>query len=213
VRARAAVLWAGPGAALSGPAAAWWHGLLPAAPVTLGLTTPARRRSRPGVTVRCRCLAAQDRVRLRGLPVTARELTVLEAALVLGPVGGGLLLDRALLQERVEWTGLVAAGARNPAAGTTRLLAAATARSAAAAETALVRLLRESGTGGWCRGHPVDGEPVGIVFPAARVAVRAVGWAGAPADPQGWEILRVDLPELTGRPHAVLSRIATAVRA
>jgi hypothetical protein len=213
VRARAAVLWAGPGAVLSGPAAAWWHGVLPAAPATLGLTTPARRRTRAGVAVRCRCLAAQDRVRLRGLPVTARELTVLEAAVVLGPVDGGLLLDRALLREWVEWAEVVAAAARNPAAGTARLLAAATARSAAAAETALARLLRESGTGGWCRGRPVAGGRVGIVFPAARVAVRAVGWAGAPADPPGWEILRVGLPELTARPHAVLARIATAVRA
>ncbi len=206
-------MWAGPGAALAGPAAAWWHGLLPAAPATLGLTTPARRRPRPGVAVRCRCLAARDRVRLRGLPVTARGLTVLEAAAVLGPVDGGLLLDRALLQGWVGWAEVVAAGARNPAAGSIRLLAAADARSAVAAETALVRLLRGAGTSGWCRGHPVAGGPAGLVFPAARVAVRAVGWAGAPADPPGWEILRVGLPELTGRPHAVLARIATAVRA
>src|SRR5579864_5854289 len=64
----AAVLYAGPGAMLSHGTAAWWFGLIDRAPRSIHVSTPRRRRSRPGVTVhRARACA---RTLHRRLPVT-----------------------------------------------------------------------------------------------------------------------------------------------
>ena len=59
VRVRAASLWAGEGAVVSGAAAAYWHGMLERPPRTVELTIPARTLpDRPnGVRVRRRDLA------------------------------------------------------------------------------------------------------------------------------------------------------------
>jgi hypothetical protein len=209
---------------LSGPAAAWWHGLLADAPPTLGVIAPARRPARPGVAVRARLLHAADRTEHRGLPVTALGLTVLEAAAELGGPAGEVLLDRAL-RGRVAWAELLAAHRRNPALATGLLLAAAAGRSAAEAGPALVRLLRGAGWRGWHLLPAGADRPATVVFPAARVAVEAVGWAMAEhpdsathphGDPdsrtaRGWRVLRVGRPELDGRAGAVLAAIAAAV--
>jgi hypothetical protein len=179
-RARAAVLWAGEGAVLSGASAAWWHGLLADAPPTIGVTAPVQRSARAGVAVRGRLLDAADRAVHRGLPVTARGLTVLEAAAELGAPDGELLLDR-VLRARNGWAEVVAAHRRNPTAAACTLLATATARSAAAAGAELVRLLQGSGLRGWHRPPArVDRLPT-VMFPAARVAVEAVGRPGGAA--------------------------------
>jgi hypothetical protein len=125
-RARAAVLWAGDGAVLSGTAAAWWHGLLADAPRILGLTVPVRRPTRPGVAVRCRLLDAADRTEHRGLPVTALGLTALEAAAELGDPSGAML-DRALW--KIGWSEVLGSYERNPTLTSARLLAAAGRRA------------------------------------------------------------------------------------
>jgi putative AbiEi antitoxin of type IV toxin-antitoxin system len=124
VRARAAVLWAGGGAVLSGAAAAWWHGLLPDPLPTLAVTTPARRPARPGVAVRCELLDAADRTERRGLPVTALGLTALGAAIELGGPPGERLLHRVL--QEIGWVEVLAAHRRNPTLAGSALLAAVT---------------------------------------------------------------------------------------
>src|SRR5690606_41730515 len=86
-RAGAAGRWAGPGAVLSGAAAAWWHGLLDDAPPVLAVSAPSRRPPRPGAAVRCRLLDAPDRTERRGLPVTAAALAAREAAVEPGELG------------------------------------------------------------------------------------------------------------------------------
>src|SRR5256885_16565851 len=62
-RLHAAGLWAGPGATVSGLAAAWWHRLLDEPPSIVEVTVAARRglRSGRGVLVRRRDLAQADR--------------------------------------------------------------------------------------------------------------------------------------------------------
>jgi hypothetical protein len=125
-RVWAAVLWAGDGAVLSGAGAAWWHGLLPEAPRTLGLTARARRRARPGVVVWSRQLDAADRAEHRGVPVTALGLTVLEAAAELGGPAGELLLHRTLRE--IGWAEVLAAYRRNPTLAGKALLSAAAGR-------------------------------------------------------------------------------------
>jgi hypothetical protein len=187
------------------------------------------------VVVRSRLLDAADRTVHRGLPVTARGLTVLETAAELGGAAAEMLLDR-VLQDRLGWVEVLAAHRRTPAPGAARLLAAAIARSAAAADVALVRLLRGSGLRGWHRLPTRAERPGTVVFPAARVAVEASGLPGCapsalgraetathphgdrdsrgrPAEPPqpGWRLLRFSRAELTARPAAVLDEIAAAV--
>jgi len=79
-RLLAALLYAGPGAALShGSAASWWE-LVSYEPRLIHVCSPVQRRSVPGVHVhRARRL---DRVRHRGLPVTTVARTLLDFASV-----------------------------------------------------------------------------------------------------------------------------------
>ncbi|MGH3868500.1 MAG: type IV toxin-antitoxin system AbiEi family antitoxin domain-containing protein [Pseudonocardiaceae bacterium] len=110
---RAAVAWAGAGAVASGLTAAWWWGLRDWAPVIAEVTVPHTRSRRPraGVGLHRRNLDPVDLVVLRGLPVTALPLTVLDAAVALGHDSGRPLVDRAL-QRRVSFGELHAAYCR-----------------------------------------------------------------------------------------------------
>jgi predicted transcriptional regulator of viral defense system len=74
----AALLYAGPGAALSHATAANWLGLLDRRPRVIHVSTPRRCRSQPGVVVhRERQL---PRIRHRGFPVTTVPQTLLDVA-------------------------------------------------------------------------------------------------------------------------------------
>ncbi len=111
-RTRAAGLWAGDRAAVSGPAAAFWHRMLDRAPEEVQLTAGRRTglRARSGVTVRRRDLAATDLVNIRGLWVTDRPLTALETAAAVER--GSEFLDRAL-QKYVKFPRVYRAYCRN----------------------------------------------------------------------------------------------------
>jgi Protein of unknown function (DUF559)/Transcriptional regulator, AbiEi antitoxin len=74
----AALLYAGPGAALGGETALWWFGLIDKPPRVIEATTPNRRLSRPGVRVHDR--SDPNRVWHRGFPVTPVALALLEHA-------------------------------------------------------------------------------------------------------------------------------------
>ena len=76
----AAVLYAGPGAALSHASAAHWWELLPYVPDTTNVTSPKRRRSLDGVCVHS--AERLERVMHRGLPVTPVARTLLDFASV-----------------------------------------------------------------------------------------------------------------------------------
>ncbi len=226
VRVRGALLWAGDGAVLSGSAAAWWQGMAEWAPATVGVTVGRHRRprSRSGVAVRRRDLAARDTVVHRGLMVTGRPLTVLEASVELGD-RGSLLLDRAL-QRWVRFPEVYEAYCRNlgahGSASAGRMLVSAADRSASVAERLLVAMLRDSGASGWRCAFPSAGHVIDVAFPDARVAIEVDGWAWhmdaerAAADKrrqnalvrQGWTILRYTWHDLVGRPKAVLAEIA-----
>ena len=229
VRVRAALLWAGSGAHLSGRAAAWWYGMAGEPPPVVGVCVDPRRRlrRRPGAEVVRRELAAQDRQVHRGLAVTAPALTVLDAAVELG--GGGSAFLHDVLRRSVLFAEVHAAHVRyaaSPGAATAaRLLRAAVERSAVEARHGLRVLLRRAGVSGWTDSVRVDGHAVDAAFPLARVAVLASGWA-EPLDPrhveatarrwtalvaQGWTIVHVTWRDLVDRPHAVLAEIARHV--
>lgn len=224
VRVRSAVLWAGQGAVLSGAAAAWWHGMLDEPPPTVGVTVARRRSTRPQVRLRHHEIAAEDRVLHRGLAVTARPLTVLDAAVELG-AGGVELLDSAL-QRCVPFPQVHAAHRRNPgSASAARLLAAAADRSAVVTKQLLIRALTGAGAAGWLCDLPVAGHVIDVAFPAARLAIETCGWvwhtdtartlarrnrADALAG-SGWTTARCTWHELIGSPQAALAEIAGRV--
>ncbi|NMI02126.1 endonuclease domain-containing protein [Pseudonocardia acidicola] len=230
-RVRAAVLWAGEGAVLSGAAAAWWHEMAECAPPVVGVTVPRRRcpGPRPGVTVRRRGLDPADGDERNGVIVTARPLTVLEAAVEMGGAGGAFL-DRAL-QRWVRFPAVYEAYCRNlgayGSASARRLLVAAADGSASVAGRLLQRMLRDAGIRGWRAGHDSGGFVIGVAFPAARVAIEVDGWAwhmdaertrqatgrrNALAR-QGWAVLRYTWHDLVEQPRVVLAEIVHAVAA
>jgi very-short-patch-repair endonuclease len=230
VRVRAAWLWAGDAAAISGPAAAYWHGLLERPPTEIELTVPHCRkpRAQPGLTVRRRNLHHIDLVNTRGVRSTAVPLTVLETAVALPR--GSAFLDRAL-QRHVRFPTAYRAFCRNmgrtgsSAAG--RLLIAAADRADSAAERLLVRIMREAGVTGWVLGHPFGPWRIDIAFPRERVAIEVDGWAWhVDADRfrndrrkqnalvrAGWDPLRFTWHDLDGRPREVVGEIQATLAA
>ncbi|WP_219416737.1 DUF559 domain-containing protein [Pseudonocardia nigra] len=224
VKVRAAWLWAGADAVVTGPAAAFWHGMLPAAPTEVELTVPAgcKPRPQPGVRVRRRDLPAPDVVCGAGVRVAAKPLAALEAAVALPD--GSAFLDRAL-QRHVRFPALYRAYCRNlgcrgsSAAG--RLLTAAADRADSAAERLLVRLLRGAGMTGWVLGHPFGPYRVDLAFPAAKLAVEVDGWAwhidvhrfrsdrrkGNALVRDGWDLLRFTWHDLDRHPGRCLTEI------
>jgi very-short-patch-repair endonuclease len=228
VRVRGAHLWVGGPGAVSGPAAAWWHGMLAAAPRTVELTLPREScpRSRPEVCLRRKALCPADLVKVRGLWLTDKPLTALETAAAIPE--GSVFLDRAL-QRHVRFPGVYRAYCRNLGSrGSARqgaLLVAAADRADSAAERRAVALLRQAGITGWVLGHPFGSYLVDIAFPDCKVAVEIDGWAwhmdvdrfrsdrhkGNALVRAGWDVLRFTWHDLTNRPDYVISEIRAAL--
>jgi very-short-patch-repair endonuclease len=227
-RVRAAGLWAGEDAAVSGPAAAWWHGMLDRAPMDVTITVPRRLglRGYPGVTIRRRNLDPADVTHSHGLLITGHALTALETAIVVPD--GSAFLDRAL-QKHVPFHDAYLAYCRNMGAhGFARvaeLLIAAADRADSAAERIFVNLLRAAGITGWQLGLPFQGWKIDIAFPEARIAIEIDGWAwhtdvqrfrtdrrkGNALVRAGWTVLRFTWHDLTNRPDYVISEIRAAL--
>jgi very-short-patch-repair endonuclease len=229
-RIRAAALWGGELATVTGPAAAFWHGMLPGAPEVIDLTVPAgaKPRPQPGIALRRRDLSWIDRIEVDGVWVASRAFAALETALALPD--GSVFLDRAL-QRHVRFETLYRSYCRNvgrPGLGDARrLIGAAADRAESAAERLLVSLLRRAGVTGWVLGHPIGDHRIDLAFPAARVAVEIDGWAwhvdverfradrrkGNLLARAGWELLRYTWHDLDGRPEECLREILDALAA
>jgi very-short-patch-repair endonuclease len=231
VRVRAAWLWAGGmPAAVTGHAAAYWLGMLDAAPALVEITMPrsTHRPAPPGVVVRRRDLHSVDLMDHRDLQVTDRALTVLETAIAVPD--GSAFLDRAL-QRHVPFLELYDCYCRNlgrrgwKQAG--RLIAAAADRADSAAERILKRLLREAGITGWVLGHRFGPHLIDLAFPTQRVAIEVDGWAwhvdvdrfrtdrrkGNALTRAGWTLLRFTWHDLVTRPGEVVAEIFHALEA
>ena len=226
----AAWLWAGERATVSGPAAAFRHGMLrdPSDVVDLLLPSNLHRRSLPGIRLHRHDLAPVDRAGVGGLEVTAKPLTALETALALPD--GSTFLDRAL-QRHVRFPALYRAYCRHLGRkgwGRARhLLVAAADRADSAAERLLVGILRDGGVTGWVLGHPFERWRIDLAFPRQKVAVEVDGWAWHVdaerfrADRRkqnalvraGWDPLRFTWHDLDGRPAAVLAEIRETLAA
>jgi very-short-patch-repair endonuclease len=229
-RVRAAGLWAGGDAAVSGPAAAWWHGMLAVAPEEIVVTVPRHLglRGFPGVRVRRRDLHEADCVRANGLRLTDLPLTALETAIAVPD--GSAFLDRAL-QKHVSFERVYRAYCRNMGAhGAARiaaLLTVAADRADSAAERILVRILRGAAITGWQLGVPFQGWMIDLGFPDARIAIEIDSWAwhvdvdrfradrrkGNALVRAGWSVLRFTWHDLTNRPGYVITEIRVALLA
>lgn len=233
-RVRAAWLWAARGglgesaATVSGPAAAYWHGMLDRAPPAVDVATPSRPRgrSRPGVQTCMRVLPVDDIAVVRGLSVTNRGLAALETAVV--RADGSAFLDRAL-QRHVPFVDVYAAYCRalgrHGSGDMGRLLIAAADRADSVAERIVVRLLRSAGVTGWVLGHPLGPYRIDLAFPAAKLAVEIDGWAWHVDKDRfvgdrrkqntlvraGWTVLRFTWHDLTGSPRSVVAQIVAAL--
>ena len=224
----AAWLWAGDRATVSGPGAAFRHGMLAAAPDVVDLVVPSasHRRAVDGLALHRHDLAPVDRVGVDGLRVTARPLAALETAMALPD--GSTFLDRAL-QRHVRFPTLYRAYCRHlgrPGWGRARDLVVASAdRADSAAERLLVAILRGGGVTGWVLGFPFGPWRVDLAFPAQKVAVEVDGWAWH-VDPErfrndrrkqnalvrdGWDPLRFTWHDLDGHPAAVLAEVVETV--
>lgn len=225
---RAVALWAGDRATVTGPAAAFWHGMLPRAPEVIDVTVPAgtKPRPQPGIRIRRRDLSWIDRIEVDGVWVASKACAALETA---GMVpDGSAFLDR-VLQRSVRFPTLYRSYCRNlgrPGFGEAgRLIAAAADRAESAAERLLVAILRRAGIGGWVLGHPFGNHRIDLAFPDAEVAVEVDGWAwhvdierfqadrrkGNLLARAGWELLRYTWHDLDGRPLEVLREIVAAL--
>jgi very-short-patch-repair endonuclease len=229
-RVRAAELWAGDRGVISGPAAAWWHGMLPTFPARIEVTVPRRLglRGYPGVRVRQCDLPPADKILVSGIWCTAGPLAALETAIALPD--GSAFLDRAL-QKQVRFEALHLAYCRNMGArGAARiaaLLIGAADRADSAAERLLISLLRNSRLVGCERGRPFERWTIDIAFPEAKLAIEVDGWAwhtdvdrfrsdrrkGNALVRAGWQLLRFTWHDLTNRPAYVIAEIRAALLA
>lgn len=226
VRVRAAWLWAGEDATVSGPAAAYWLGLLPTAPATVELTVArtSGARAPAGIRLRRRGLSHRDRIGLRDVWLTAVALTVIETATALPD--GSAFLDRAL-QKHVRLDAVGEAHRRNlgrsGSAAATRLLSAAAEGGESAAERLLAAILRRAGIRGWVLGYAVGRYRIDLAFPAHRIAIEVDGWAwhsdvsrfradrrkGNDLVAAGWTVLRFTWHDLQ-TPTEVVDRVRGA---
>src|SRR6478736_2613011 len=85
------------GSVVTSTGAVWWWGVTDRRPGHVDLTVPEPQRPRPkrGIEVVRRTLQPVDVTRHRGLPITAKPLSVLTAAVAMGRRGPAML-DRAL---------------------------------------------------------------------------------------------------------------------
>lgn len=230
-RVVAAALWAGPGAVVDGPAAAFLHRMsVPstAFPV-VGVTVPAHARRTPPdrIRVRRRTLDAADRTERRGVAVTAPALTALETAVAL--TDGTTFLDR-VLQRGLPFPELLAAFQRGVGthgwARARELVVEAADRADSRAERRLVAHLRRAGLTGFVLGWPFGPWRVDVAFVPERLAVELDGWAFH-SDPTrfradrrkqnalvaaGWTVLRFTWQDVRDRPGDTVGRIRSALR-
>lgn len=188
--ARAAGLWLGDAATLTGTGAGWWWELTPDPPPCWTFVLPvAHRRPRPGVRTTDSYLDPDDRSVRRGLAVVSRPLALLRTSVEVEaqrPGGGVVLIDRAKQRRVVSQAELERAYRRHAGVSGTRamrrLLDHTGDRAHSELERMAVSLLRSAGVSGFTlnyRTRLASGRSVelDLAFVGRRVAIELDGYA------------------------------------
>lgn len=185
----AAALWLGPTLLLSDEGAVWWWGVTPDPPASLTFLGSRRCRGQDGVRIIDTYVAAEDRWRHRGVPVTSPAWSVLRAAAGrerLRPGSGVALIDAAKQSRLVKQDDLRRAHRRHPGCWGSATMATLLTRTGDGAHSELERLavgaLRRAGITGF---HPnltvrlAGGSTaeIDIAFPERRLAIELDGFA------------------------------------
>lgn len=221
----AAVLAAGPGAALSHRSAAALHGIRESE--TLEVTTTRRVRVRGVLIHRTTALDRQDLTSRRAVRVTTLERTLVDLAGILSAEQLGKLLREADRAGRLGETVIRAARARIDGrrdAGAKALRAAlakhdrlATSLTLSELEDRFLGLLDAEDLPRPLTNHKIAGMKVDAVWPAERVAVELDGWAwhhdraafqedrtrDARLARAGWTVVRFTHADVVHRPRHV----------
>lgn len=187
---RAAALWLGPAAALTGATAGWWWGLLDEPPTTWHFSSRRSHPQRqPGVRTSRSFVDPADLTRHRSVPTISRPLAVLRSAAELERLHAGqgvTLIDRAKQRRLVDQIDLERAYRRNAGTWGTRavrrLLDRTGDRAHSELERLAVRLLHQAGVTGFAvnwRTTLSSGRPVelDIAFRQRRLAIELDGYA------------------------------------
>lgn len=175
----AALLYAGPGAALSHATGAHWLGLLDKPPRKIHVSTPRRCRSVPGVVVHGR--REQDRIWHRGLPTTTLAQTFLDVAATESLRRVRRVLANADYQDLLDARAVEAAAGRGRP-GSTRLREALAehlprlARTKSQLEVAFLELCEAAGIPLPETNERVAGWEVDALFRSSQIAVELDGY-------------------------------------
>ncbi|MFL5817642.1 MAG: DUF559 domain-containing protein [Conexibacter sp.] len=231
----AALLAAGPGAALSHREAAALHALVPAAGVRVELTAPGRRRV-PGVTVHHRRLTEEDVTTVEGIAATTVARTLVDLAATRSPTALRKAIEEAERSHRLDVHATEAALTRTRGrngVGHERIRAAlaelertGTSVTRSWLEDRLLALLDVHGlprpsANAWTASMEVDGA-----WPRARLVVELDGWAthhtrqafqrdrtrSNDLQADGWTVLRFTHADVVHRPADTVERIRRALR-
>ena len=225
----AAVLAAGPGAALSHRSAAALHGVRESD--ALEVTTTRRVRVRGVLIHRTTVLDAQDVMTRRGVRVTTLPRTLVDLAAILLPEQLGKLLREADRAGRLGTAVIRAAqqridGRRDAAAKALRAALAeherlATSLTLSELEDRFLALLDAASLPRPLTNHRIDGMKIDAVWPDHRLAVELDGWAwhhdraafeadrtrAARLTAKGWTVIRFTHAQVVDQPAWVASTV------
>nr|WP_221243151.1 DUF559 domain-containing protein [Conexibacter arvalis] len=230
--ALAAVLAAGPGAALSHRSAAWLHELAPLRWGRIDVTTSTRAQSTSTYRVhRAPALTADDLTTVDDIPLTSLPRTVVDLAAVLSQDRLASVLAEAERRRLLDLHALEAAIERTrtrTGPGHARLRAVLAEHAAhgvqldrSALERRFLGLTAEAGLPRPRLNHRVLRFEVDAVWPRERVAVELDGWAfhrhrrafqrdrekGNALSAAGWTVLRFTHHDVAERPAAVATQL------
>lgn len=230
--ALAAVLAAGPDAALSHRSAAWLHELWPLPRGRIDVTTAARAQSVPAYRVhRAPAFGRDDLTTRDGIPVTTLPRTVVDLAAILSQDRLASLLSEAERRRLLDVRALEAAIARTrtrTGGSHARLRAVLTDHAAhdvshdrSVLERRFLTLTADRGLPRPRLNHWVEGVEVDAVWSRERVAVELDSWTwhrhrqafqrdrekGNALTAAGWTVLRFTYRDVTDRPEAVAAQL------
>jgi hypothetical protein len=205
----AAVLWSGPGSALSHRSAALLWRIEPAMRGPIEVAVPAARAPRANGIVVHRADTDRDVILVEGLPLTSPCRTLIDLAGIVDDAELGVALASALLHGLVTVPALLGrldelgSAGRAGSARVRRVAAAIDANEAANLEAGVAHLLRAH------RLHAPERDRGRFAWPDARLVLKCAPPGMARLEP-GWRVLTLAHDDLA-RPDELVARVVRAL--